>query len=78
MHNHKTEIWPSSSTQFGAKFQAECEQCLQRKSNINMEDVKARCQSMLIELVHQVDMRVHKSEGHIWWTTSFSSRQSGV
>ena len=56
--NHRNEILPLATTQFGAKFLAECEQCLQRKSSINVDDVKARSQSMLIEMVHQVEMRL--------------------
>ena len=58
VYNHKNEILSLSSTQFGAKFLAECEQCLRRRSNINIDDVKARCQSRLIELVRQVEMRL--------------------
>ena len=57
-NKNKNETLPLSSTQFGAKFLAECEQCLQRKSIINVDDVKARCQSMLVELVPQVQMRL--------------------
>ena len=55
VYNHKNKILPLSSTQFGAKF---LEQCLQQKSIINVDDVKARCQSMLIELVHQMELRL--------------------
>ena len=58
MYNHKNEYLPLSSTQFGVKFLTECERCLERKSNINVDDVKARCQFMLIEVVHQVEMRL--------------------
>ena len=43
VYNHKNEILSLSSTQFGAKFLAECEQCLRRRSNINIDNVKARC-----------------------------------